>query len=163
MTLQTALKVECYLDAIRDPAEREIAVECLMVIYKMSERNPEIRITKKDVNLLQIMQDAVSLFWSHWISHQSPSAISLFIVESNHKGAPELAHRRVKSTEPSGTNSPRASRVSRSTAPNDLTFEKNEKLARRLFYDLPQDGHHGTMSYLARSCLALCFDVSWSG
>lgn len=43
----------------------------------------------------------------------------------------------------------------------DWSYERNEKLARRLFFDLPQEGKDGTLQYLASSCVKLVFDVKW--
>ncbi|KAI8814804.1 glycosyl hydrolases family 15-domain-containing protein [Cladochytrium replicatum] len=116
-----ALQVESLLDAIRDPAERQIAVECLMVISRIEERNPEIKVKGATIDLMKIIRDAVQRFWSQWI----------------------------------GVNG-KALGVS---AAHDVTFERNERLARRLFFDLAQDGKDGTMGYLATSCVRLVFDV----
>lgn len=44
----------------------------------------------------------------------------------------------------------------------DLSFDKHAGAARRLFYDLPQDGRDGTYSYLARSALkVLPFQIDY--
>ena len=45
---------------------------------------------------------------------------------------------------------------------NDYRFEKNEKFARRLFFDLPEEGENGTHAYLAESCVKLAFNVKWT-
>jgi hypothetical protein len=44
----------------------------------------------------------------------------------------------------------------------DLSYEKNDRLARRIFFDLRQDGANGTMSYLAAACVRHAFGVSWT-
>ncbi|KAJ3058391.1 Phosphorylase b kinase regulatory subunit alpha, partial [Quaeritorhiza haematococci] len=63
-----ALQVESLLDVIRDPAERQIAVECLVVIARIGERNPEIQIHSGTLDLLRIIRDAVQRHWQKWVS-----------------------------------------------------------------------------------------------
>ncbi|ORY50715.1 phosphorylase kinase alphabeta [Rhizoclosmatium globosum] len=120
--LNFALQVESYLDVIRDPAERQIAVECLMVVSRIADRNPEIQINAGPLDLMKIIRDAVSQFWIRWVGDQSALLSS-----------------------------------------SDLSFEKNERFARRLFFDLAQEGNEGTMAYLAKSSVRISFDVSWLG
>ncbi|KAI9366911.1 glycosyl hydrolases family 15-domain-containing protein [Zopfochytrium polystomum] len=168
-----ALQVESYLDVIRDPAERQIAVECLMVISRMSERNPEIQITSGDVNLLQIMDDAVSLFWASWNAANASAAVvgGAGAAPANGVAAAALDRKKgsVASIKDAGVAGAAANsssvRTSRSSV-NDVLLtagSRRERLARRVFYDLPMEGRFGTMTFLARSCVRLCFDVCWSG
>ncbi|KAJ3379922.1 hypothetical protein HDU84_006316 [Entophlyctis sp. JEL0112] len=133
--LNFALQVESYLDVIRDPAERQICVECLMVISRMVERNPEIQINSGPLDLTKIIRDAIASFWVKWVSSKSSEIVTAFISSAE---SPAL--------NPDGKNT---------------SFEKNERLARRLFFDLAQEGNEGTMSYLAKSSVRLSFDLSW--
>jgi hypothetical protein len=114
-----ALQVEQLLDGIRDPAERQVAVECLTVISKINERNPEIQLNGDILDILKIVKEASIQYWNDW--KQSVSQI-----------------------------------------PALLEYDPHEKLARRLFYDLPQDGHEGTMAVLASVCVKTAFSVKWN-
>ncbi|KAJ3028494.1 UNVERIFIED_CONTAM: hypothetical protein HDU68_001562 [Siphonaria sp. JEL0065] len=141
--LNFALQVESYLDVIRDPAERQIAVECLMVVSRIADRNPEIQINAGPLDLMKIIRDAVSQFWQRWVGDQSAAAVAAFVSSLEAK-----------------THSPRPE--SQNNTP-DLSFEKNERFARRLFFDLAQEGKDGTMAYLAKSSVRISFDVGWLG
>ncbi|KAJ3186848.1 hypothetical protein HK101_009545 [Irineochytrium annulatum] len=163
-----ALQIEYLLDVIRDPAERQIAVECLVVISRISERNPEIRISSGPLDLMRVIRDAVSRFWCRWVNEQSPGTAAAFAYSDQQQQqvpadgtTPGLGR---SPTNPNGLVSvtPTGSQ-SNLSATCDLTFDRNERLARRLFFDLAQDGKEGTMSYLAESCVRLCFDVQWGG
>ncbi|KAI8907934.1 glycosyl hydrolases family 15-domain-containing protein [Gorgonomyces haynaldii] len=66
-----ALQVENLLDNFRDPAERQVAVECLVVISRVEERNPEIELTGASIDLPTLIREAVGLFWVEWVSEQS--------------------------------------------------------------------------------------------
>ncbi|KAJ3135016.1 hypothetical protein HK100_003153 [Physocladia obscura] len=138
--LNFALQVESYLDYIRDPAERQICVECLMVVSRIAERNPEIPINSGNLDLMKIIRDAVSRFWIKWIDSHSNAAVSSFVSNS------ELKIDSESKDEP---------------AVLDLSFEKHEKIARRLFFDLAQEGEEGTMAYLAKSSVQISFAVGW--
>ncbi len=124
-----------------------------------------------------IIQDAIKTFWSHLIETK---------YLSNGNSKPENpptneAMSKIKSTIP--INSPALKRPNKlanvpTTSPvtkvapkeneslqlNSLetTFEANEKLARKLFFDLPSDGKDGTMGILAASCVRLVFGVNWT-
>ncbi|KAJ3263115.1 Phosphorylase b kinase regulatory subunit alpha, partial [Borealophlyctis nickersoniae] len=66
-----ALQTEHLLDVIPDPAERQIAVECLMVISSLGERNPELQLSgEKTVDLVPIIRDAITRFWDAWVAEQ---------------------------------------------------------------------------------------------
>ncbi|KAJ3232420.1 hypothetical protein HDU78_007167 [Chytriomyces hyalinus] len=147
-----ALQVESYLDVIRDPAERQLAVECLMVVSRIAERNPEIQIHTGPLDLMKIIRDAVSQFWTKWIGTQNPAHVAAFSanVES-----------RTQSPRPNESGSANSS--ASNLAGPDLSFEKNERFARRLFFDLEQEGKEGTMAYLAKSSVRISFDVGWLG
>ncbi|KAI8621677.1 glycosyl hydrolases family 15-domain-containing protein [Chytriomyces sp. MP71] len=141
------LEVESYLDVIRDPAERQIAVECLMVVSRIADRNPEIQINTGPLDLMKVIRDAVSEFWSKWVEKQDPAHVAAFVAN---------VEARTMSPRPDG-------RPSAANAGPDLSFEKNERFARRLFFDLEQEGKEGTMAYLAKSAVRISFDVSWLG
>ncbi|KAG2220005.1 hypothetical protein INT45_010373, partial [Circinella minor] len=60
-----ALAVEIFLGWLTDPAERQIAVETLTVIYQLKERNPEMQLSTY-IDIVQIMDTAVEFFWTKW-------------------------------------------------------------------------------------------------
>ncbi|KAI8393300.1 glycosyl hydrolases family 15-domain-containing protein [Radiomyces spectabilis] len=61
-----ALAVEGFLGWFTDPAERQIAVELLNVIYKIEEQNPDVQMVEGMVDIPAIMTQAQHLFWDHW-------------------------------------------------------------------------------------------------
>jgi hypothetical protein len=164
--------VENLLDNIRDPSERQLGVECLAVIARLEERNPEISLKGATIDLLSIIREAVSLFWKEWVSEQSH--INSSSTDSDGKQKPiglSVLHshsiRLMDVSSPTYTlatklESDKAKPATQS-AVTDLSFEKNERLARRLFFDVRQDGESGTMAYLASSCIKLVFGVKWHG
>ncbi|KAJ3036286.1 hypothetical protein HDV00_002943 [Rhizophlyctis rosea] len=208
-----ALQVEHLLDVIPDPAERQIAVECLVVISRLSERNPELHLSnEKTVALLPIIREAMTRFWDVWVAEQQAAASALEKENANAATSPQenrpaspkplhqpppLLSRYAKTGSPStstsninlaavangvgaeatsavgpqdggrGRLSPTISTASFFAAMDggsdaaDWSYERNEKLARRLFFDLPQEGKEGTLQYLASSCVSLVFDVRW--
>ena len=149
-----ALQVEALFDVIRDPAERQMAVECLTVIFRICQRNPEIHITSDVIDCMKIIRDAICQFWSDWLSGENSPQDTIAFLFGSYSGA--LPGR-------SSIFSPRG-RSSHEQGPPvpDLTFEHNERIARRLFFDLEQEGPIGTFSYLAKSSVRLCFGVNWS-
>ncbi|KAJ3212966.1 hypothetical protein HDU67_003496 [Dinochytrium kinnereticum] len=170
--LNFAIQIENLLDSIRDPAERQIAIECLVVISRIAERNPEIHLRSgTPLDLLMILREATSRFWGRWVKEQKPdpSVLSDASIEFRNdpislQSLPPLGfstgnQEHVKSK----TMPPTASTNNLNSAIADLSFDKNDRLARRLFFDLPAEGKDGTMSYLAESCVRLCFDVKWAG
>ncbi|TPX45369.1 hypothetical protein SeMB42_g04038 [Synchytrium endobioticum] len=131
-------QVESLLSVIRDPAERQIVVECLVVIARIGERNPEIQIKDETLDVLSIVRDAITRSWSRWVEKQQ--------------------------AEHAGTNGDRVLNKTDDQTDflgGDISFERNERLARRMFFDLPADGKDGTMAVLASSCVRVCFDVKW--
>ncbi len=111
--------MEQLLDGIRDPAERQVAVECLTVISRINERNPEIQLNGGILDILKIVKEASIEYWNDW-------------------------------------------KKTVSDLPSRLEYDPHEKLARRLFYDLPQDGPEGTMAVLAGVCVKTAFSVKWN-
>ena len=196
------MQVEHLLDVIPDPAERQIAVECLVIISRLSERNPELHLTSdKTVSLLPIIREAMTRFWDVWVAEQQAAAAAVETVDGEPATTPPatdrpssprpihhpppLLSRYVKSGSPpvSQTNlaqadGSEAAQPKTSLSPSistasffaqmeggpdsaDWSYERNEKLARKLFFDLPQEGKEGTLNYLASSCVKLVFDVKW--
>ena len=129
------MQVESLLDVIRDPAERQIVVECLVVISRISESNPVMKIHSGTIDMLKIVRDAVSRHWDYWIS-------------INDNQISDITGPAIEST---------------NERKNNISFETNEKVARRMFFDLPQNDSEGSMFYLAESCVRLVFDVRWNG
>ncbi|KAI9257275.1 glycosyl hydrolases family 15-domain-containing protein [Phascolomyces articulosus] len=70
-----ALAVEIFLGWFIDPAERQIAVETLTVIYKLKERNPEMQLNTY-IDIVQIMDTAVEFFWIKWNKENKDHALS---------------------------------------------------------------------------------------
>jgi hypothetical protein len=200
-SLRVALQVENLLDNIIDPAEHQIAVECLVVISRIEERNPELTLVDGLIDLKRLILEAVKSFWELWISKQAnqgivkPSRLPIFqkvvdtvaytpiingppsaeIDGSNQKLLGELGIKNAtRMLDEKTIQKPGASSLHQnldlgvstsggdSINGSDLSFEKNDRLARRLFFDLRQDGANGTMSYLASACVRLAFGVSWS-
>nr|KAJ3420465.1 hypothetical protein HK105_005642 [Polyrhizophydium stewartii] len=192
-----ALRIETLFDNIRDPAERQVVVECVVVISRIEERNPEIQLNGGRIEILNIVRSAVNRFWNRWISDQGheslvtpaaggPPGPESLIVRSvvepvgdkGHRAKPididsiQEHGRRLTASTGSGAGAVPPSALHANlenldTAPAaasapGLSFEKNERLARRLFFDLPQDGPDGTMFYLATACVRSIFDVHWS-
>ncbi len=119
-----ALQVESLLNGIHDPAQRQMAVECLSMISEIERRNPEIQIGggHEVLNLVSILDEACRICWVRWVQ---------------------------KDGERLGVN------------PQQQSFEHNETLARRLFYDLPQSGKDGSMNFLARAAFkTVPYDVN---
>jgi hypothetical protein len=117
-----ALQVESMLNAIHDPAQRQLAVECLTMIAEIERRNPEIEIGggHEVLDLTRILTEACQLFWQRWLQRDG----FRFGFGGSLEKPPTL---------------------------DSAPFQQNEALARRLFYDLPQDGKDGTMNYLAKA------------
>jgi len=148
-----ALAVENFLGVIPDPAERQIAVETLMVIAKIEDRNPGMEVQPEVIDLPLIMREAMSKFWTKWVvngpggrGHGVPG------------GAPGSALGVVASLSASSSSSAssiKGTTTAAATPVIEVGFEHHESLARRMFYDLPQEGKEGTFAYLARAALKL--------
>ncbi|KAF9304628.1 hypothetical protein BGZ74_001014 [Mortierella antarctica] len=130
-----ALAVENFLGVIPDPAERQIAVETLMVIAKIEDRNPGMEVQPEVIDLPMIMREAMNKFWTKWVVN-GPGGRGQGI-----PGAPGTA----TLVEGLGMN----------LGLGEVGFDQHERLARRMFYDLPQEGKEGTFAYLARAALKL--------
>ncbi|KAG0360373.1 hypothetical protein BGZ54_009575 [Gamsiella multidivaricata] len=131
-----ALAVENFLGVILDPAERQIAVETLMVIAKIEDRNPGMEVLPEVIDLPMIMREAMSKFWNKWVVN-GPGGRG----QSVPGGAP-------------GSNIAGGASLGKPGL-EQVEFEHHEGLARGMFYDLPQEGKEGTFAYLARAALKL--------
>ncbi|KAF9116148.1 hypothetical protein BGX27_004488 [Mortierella sp. AM989] len=125
-----ALAVENFLGVIHDTAERQIAVETLMVIAKIEDRNPGMEVQPEVIDLPLIMREAMEKFWTKWV-----------INSASGRGQ--------------GTAGEATGLTIATANLGDLSFEHHEELARRMFYDLPQEGKEGSFAYLARAVLKL--------
>ncbi|KAG0323867.1 hypothetical protein BGZ99_002400 [Dissophora globulifera] len=122
-----ALAVENFLGVILDPAERQIAVETLMVIAKIEDRNPGMEVQPEVIDLTMIMHEAMDKFWTKWVVNgPGVGGAAVAAVASGATGAT-----------------------------GDAGIEHHKHLARRMFYDLPQEGKDGTFAYLARAVFKL--------
>ncbi|KAF8940451.1 glycosyl hydrolases family 15-domain-containing protein [Dissophora ornata] len=135
-----ALAVENFLGVILDPAERQIAVETLMVIAKIEDRNPGMEVQPEVIDLPMVMREAMSKFWTKWVVN-GPGGRG--------QGIPGGASG--SGTALGGSSMAMGSKP----ALEDVTFDHHERLARGMFYDLPQEGKEGTFAYLARAALKL--------
>ncbi|KAF9115820.1 hypothetical protein BGX27_006251 [Mortierella sp. AM989] len=123
-----ALAVENFLGVILDPAERQIAVETLMVIAKIEDRNPGMEVQPEVIDLPMIMREAMSKFWTKWV---------------------------VNGPGGRGQGVPGGGLIGPKPGLEEVGFDHHEGLARGMFYDLPQEGKEGTFAYLARAALKL--------
>ncbi|KAG0087575.1 hypothetical protein BGZ92_007222 [Podila epicladia] len=130
-----ALAVENFLGVIPDPAERQIAVETLMVIAKIEDRNPGMEVQPEVIDLPMIMREAMNKFWTKWVVN-GPGGRG--------QGIPGA---------PGATTLVEGLRMNLGLG--EVGFDQHERLARRMFYDLPQEGKEGTFAYLARATLKL--------
>ncbi|KAJ1556464.1 hypothetical protein HK405_002004 [Cladochytrium tenue] len=150
-----ALQVEACLDAIRDPAERQIAFECLSVIARLSKNNTDLQIRPGTLDLLRVIREAVHDYWEVWMTNHSPADMT----DAGAAATTDTAHAPLPPLVPGtggGTVPPPLPQAS------DMKFELNERLARRIFFDAPPDGQGGTTAFLARNAVRICFDVSWA-
>lgn len=190
--------MENLLDNIYDPAEHQIAVECLVVISRIEERNPELTLVGSVIDLKTLITEANKQFWDKWISEQAHQSIVTPLIARApilQKVVDSVALTPINATAPISTNltnlsSPLGaegvqnvsrrlgekgagdgklglhfkldSDSNRQSQGANLSFEQNDRLARRIFFDLRQDGVGGTMSYLASACVRLAFGVLWT-
>ncbi|CAO3648284.1 unnamed protein product [Mucor fragilis] len=62
-----AVAVEGFLGTLRDPAERQVAVELLTQIYEMQKAKPEFQFIEQNIDILAIMDAAIADFWNTWV------------------------------------------------------------------------------------------------
>ncbi|RCI02792.1 hypothetical protein CU098_004590 [Rhizopus stolonifer] len=60
-----ALDVETFLSFFRDPAERQLAIEVLTLIYAAQQKNPT-EFMERSVDIPAIMESAIADFWNTW-------------------------------------------------------------------------------------------------
>jgi hypothetical protein len=60
-----ALAVEGFLGILRDPAERQVAVEILSIIYRIQKENPKM--IENNIDIPSIMDSAIAEFWNQWV------------------------------------------------------------------------------------------------
>jgi hypothetical protein len=153
-----ALQVEHLLDNIRDPAERQVAVECLVIITGIEERNPEVKISRKIIDISLLINDAISLFWKDWVSGHSERGVST-IEESIISVTDQIHYSSLTETISINHTSELSRKICSPKLDIDLSLSKNQKLARRLFFDVPQEGEKGTSNYLATCCTRDIFGI----
>lgn len=91
--------MESIFNGVSNPAERQIAVECIMIISKLQERNPEMKFTSHGgvIDILKIVNEAYVLFWSEWSQDAGKRALATYLVKcftdaKNASVSPERLH-----------------------------------------------------------------------
>ncbi|KAF9157450.1 hypothetical protein DFQ26_008716 [Actinomortierella ambigua] len=146
-----ALAVENFLGLILDPAERQIAVETLMVIAKIEDKHPGMEVQPEIIDLSLIMREAMERFWNKWVVNTVSSSAA---ATSPPTGPPSSSSGGGASATGTHFMLAEAVRLAIGTGAQ-AGFENHERLARRMFYDLPQEGKEGTYAYLARAVFRL--------
>lgn len=80
--LNFALEVETFLDIIRDPAERQIAVECLVVIFFIMHNNAGLALRHEYLDLVKLIRCANYLHWCDWVGSRTIQDLQ-FLVNGN--------------------------------------------------------------------------------
>lgn len=62
-----AVAVEGFLGILRDPAERQVAVELLVQIYEIEKEKQDFEFVEQHINIPEIMEAAIADFWYKWI------------------------------------------------------------------------------------------------
>jgi hypothetical protein len=127
------------MDLIRDPAERQIAVECLVAIHNISQGSGTYVMKPTRIDIMRVVKDAVDAFWERYCL-----ANNLEPPKKTERG-PEPDINELDDT------------VLATAKPACLFYNVTEKIARKMFFDLPQEGPDGTMSYLTQACLGSIF------
>lgn len=147
------------------------------MIDKIEEGNSAVSLQGKCVDILEVIRVAMADFWKSWISDHSDLDAKLGQADKDVSVANEadvdppainlkliLQHSRrlngmdfFSSLDP---DSETAIDEQENAQEMDLSYEKNDRLARRLFFDLRQDGSAGTMFYLEASCTKLIFGAA---
>lgn len=133
-----ALQVEVLLNALSDPAERQIAVECLMVISEIEKRNPEVKLGggTNVLDLMKIVNEAYMIFWKEWIVRDGRKLLKKSKTEVKTDDDTEVE-------------------VTDEGLLQKYPYDKYASTAKRIFFDLLQDGRSGTMAYLAKASLSV--------
>eukprot|EP00834_Sanchytrium_tribonematis_P000386 NODE_7_length_67686_cov_1.621421.p32 type:complete len:234 gc:universal NODE_7_length_67686_cov_1.621421:39475-40176(+) len=172
--LNFAYQVEAFLDkTTRDPAERQIIVEILVVLYNIfigqsdvgvmeTHFSKNIHVTKEKkirndeiIDVSNILHRALSNYWNDWITKRTNSIQKHHFVEDTSSSPTDLSETNLKTT--SSSKSLQMSMESEVEIPNHsdfLGFEGNIGHAKRLFYDLQRHGKVGTLNYIHK-CVKL--------
>ncbi|KAI8997843.1 glycosyl hydrolases family 15-domain-containing protein [Pilobolus umbonatus] len=62
-----AVVIEGLLSALRDPAERQIAIEIITLIDSMRNKDEGSKLMDKTIDITIIMEDAIVAFWNKWV------------------------------------------------------------------------------------------------
>ncbi|KAJ3375103.1 hypothetical protein GGF31_005825 [Allomyces arbusculus] len=143
-----ALQIENLLDGVPDPAERQICIELLMLIWEHLDKTPDMRLPAV-IPVTQIIRDAVNLFWKHKSCGTRDQPADTPSLSASKLPVGESVDSLLKDT--TGGNG-KIVRPSRLTL--DSRFEKNAALARQQFFDLPPDAENGTAAFLKEAMLA---------
>ncbi|KAI9591628.1 glycosyl hydrolases family 15-domain-containing protein [Syncephalis fuscata] len=136
-----AIEVESFLDNLIDPAERQIAVECLMVIFDMSSETEETDMKtpcdpghsplldlSRDIDLVKIIDHAVAQY-----REQHLSTLPAETAETEQK----MAEQKEQPSE------------------DKIGEEQLRLLSYQYFFDLPFDQQNGTATFLRESARQL--------
>ena len=122
------------MDNIESPAQRQLAVECLVLIYRILQNNKSLLI-KQPIDVLEIINTAIEHYWNEWsLENSQPSR--------------QVVDNMVES----GLISPLAD------VPSDRSLKSNYRLAHELFYDLEPEGAKGTSYYMEKASMCILFD-----
>jgi hypothetical protein len=159
------------LDQVVDPAERQIVVECIVVISKINDANPLAKLKNIVLNISGIIRLAIEAYWNYVVTENrhlfelkgeiSTQLSRMFSTDSISKDSPAMKRPNSKATAPLHSVLKVAGEKPK-LSETDQSFEANEKLARLLFLDLPLEGKVGTLNILASACMKECFDLELS-
>ena len=65
-----ALRIQSWLDSCGNPMDRQLIVECLMIISKIAQRNPEVKMNET-IRLDAIVEEAIRICWTTFQPEQS--------------------------------------------------------------------------------------------
>ncbi|KAJ3228247.1 hypothetical protein HK099_005257 [Clydaea vesicula] len=140
---------ESLLDVIRDPAERQMVTECLVVISNIYKNNPEAEINGGCLDILSIIREATRNYWNHWVK-----AGNIEVKELNGNNAVADASE-LQSPPPTPGKT-----IKNALGMINTNFEDNEVFARRLFFDLSQHSKEGSIAHLADAASNIFFKSS---
>lgn len=129
-----ALMVELWLNEINDAAERQLAVECLMILHEVGRRLPEVQLVNRlgKLDLMSLVDEASLTYYNIWKDENAKANSSL---RTNSNATPEKS----------------------------ALFQTHNEQAKFLFYDLQRGGVHGTLSLLVRAAMKIIpYEVDFS-
>jgi hypothetical protein len=135
-------------------------------------------LTTEGFDLQFLIHETIERFWKCWVEEQTenspinnaPEMLKKVIESAALSPLAKLDHANVQSGMPVSrlSASPLHAKLDSQMAiahetneGSDLSFEYNEKVARRIFFDVRQDGLKGTMSFLASTCVRSVFSVAF--